>query len=77
MEPRLTKSAITTSGIYRLEREVLLVYQEQSAGLLRFATSLSRSPDLARDAVQEAFLRFFVERVTVARSRALAPGSIA
>ena len=52
--------ALTTAP--ELDREVATVYQEQAAGLLRYATSVSGNGDMARDAVQEAFLRYFVER---------------
>lgn len=45
-----------------LEAEVVSLYQERAAGLLRYAESLSRDTDQARDAVQETFLRYFVER---------------
>ncbi len=54
-----TAASVTTR---ELEREVALLYHEQAGGLLRYAASLTRSADAARDAVQEAFLRYFVER---------------
>jgi RNA polymerase sigma-70 factor (ECF subfamily) len=41
---------------------VVAAYHQHAAGLLRYATSLARNGDQARDAVQEVFLRYFVER---------------
>jgi len=46
----------------QLDREVVAVYQQHAEELLRYGALLGRSEDLARDAVQEAFLRYFVER---------------
>jgi RNA polymerase sigma-70 factor (ECF subfamily) len=45
-----------------LEREVSEVYREHAAGLLRYARTIARDTDEARDAVQETFLRFCMER---------------
>lgn len=45
-----------------LEREVAEAYRQHAAELLVYAASLAPDTDLARDAVQEAFLRYFVER---------------
>src|SRR3954468_15580454 len=45
-----------------LRREVAELYQEHAASLLRYACSLTRNQDAAHDAVQETFLRYFVER---------------
>ena len=45
-----------------LEEELVRLYQEHAAGLTRYATSFAQNQDNARDAVQEAFLRYFVER---------------
>ncbi|HWD00117.1 MAG TPA: RNA polymerase sigma factor [Candidatus Sulfopaludibacter sp.] len=39
----------------------MLAYHDHAAALLRFGTQLTGCPDLARDAVQEAFLRYFTE----------------
>ncbi|MGA2772072.1 MAG: sigma-70 family RNA polymerase sigma factor [Bryobacteraceae bacterium] len=45
----------------QIESEVVSLYQEHAAALLRHAASMARSHE-ASDAVQEAFLRYFVER---------------
>lgn len=45
-----------------LEQEVAGLHQQYGAGLLRFGTALAGCPDIARDAVQEVFLRYFIER---------------
>jgi RNA polymerase sigma-70 factor, ECF subfamily len=44
------------------ESETASAYQDHGSALLRYATQLTGSSELARDAVQEAFLRFFMER---------------
>jgi len=45
-----------------LEAEVASLHEQYSAELLAYAASMARSQDTARDAVQEIFLRYFVER---------------
>jgi RNA polymerase sigma-70 factor (ECF subfamily) len=45
-----------------LDREVSQVYREHAAGLLRYARTVARDADEARDAVQECFLRYCMER---------------
>src|SRR5579862_5833641 len=45
-----------------LELEVGRLHEECSAELMAYAVSIMRRQDLAHDAVQEAFLRYFVER---------------
>jgi RNA polymerase sigma-70 factor (ECF subfamily) len=45
-----------------LEPEVAALHDKFSAELLAYAASIARDRDAARDAVQEAFLRYFVER---------------
>jgi RNA polymerase sigma factor (sigma-70 family) len=45
-----------------IEREVVELYEAHAASLLRYASSLARGQAEANDAVQEAFLRYFVER---------------
>jgi len=46
----------------QLHAEVAELYEEHAAGLLRYGAALARSEDLSCDAVQETFLRYFVER---------------
>ncbi len=43
-----------------LEQETVRLYHENAAGLFRYAIALVRNRESAQDAVQEAFLRFFV-----------------
>lgn len=43
------------------EQSTVTVYEEFGPALLRYAGQLAASPDEARDAVQEVFLRYFVE----------------
>ena len=45
-----------------LQQEVAGIYSEIASGLLRYAGSLARNQEEARDTVQEAFFRYFVER---------------
>lgn len=46
----------------QLEAEVVALYEEHAGGLTRYATNLARSNDMAADALQETFLRYFAER---------------
>jgi len=52
----------TTPSPDPLESEVRDLYSLHGAALARYAGTLSRSPNSAPDAVQEVFLRYFVER---------------
>jgi len=45
-----------------LQAEVVHLYQKHSAGLLKYASSVVRNPEEANDAVQEAYLRYFIQR---------------
>ena len=45
-----------------LEQEVAELYARQAAGLTRYAATLAQDRDAARDAVQEAFFRYFLCR---------------
>jgi RNA polymerase sigma-70 factor (ECF subfamily) len=45
-----------------LGEELVRLYQDNSAGLFRYAFLLARNREAAQDAVQEVFLRYFVER---------------
>jgi RNA polymerase sigma-70 factor, ECF subfamily len=49
-------------NVPELEREVTEVYCGHAAALLRFAAGLSSRSEVCNDAVQEAFLRYFIER---------------
>lgn len=42
-----------------IEREIADLYRCDAIGLLRYATALAGNPEMARDAVQEAFFRYF------------------
>ncbi|MGH9160473.1 MAG: RNA polymerase sigma factor [Vicinamibacteraceae bacterium] len=44
------------------ERETSALYQARASELRRYALLLSRDEELARDALQEAFMRYFVAR---------------
>jgi RNA polymerase sigma-70 factor (ECF subfamily) len=44
------------------ERETVAAYHEYGSTLLRYAVQLAGGHDLAQDAVQEVFLRYFTER---------------
>lgn len=45
-----------------LDREITEIYRGHADGLLRYAAGLSSRNEASRDAVQEAFLRYFIER---------------
>ena len=45
-----------------LEQEVAALHERHSVELLTYASSIVRDTESALDAVQEAFLRYFVER---------------
>lgn len=45
-----------------IKQEVMGLYQQHAAKLTRYAASLAHNHDGARDAVQEAFLRYCIER---------------
>jgi len=48
-----------TAGI---EQEIADLYEKEANGILRYAGALARNQETAHDAVQEAFLRFFLCR---------------
>jgi RNA polymerase sigma-70 factor (ECF subfamily) len=54
-----TPAGICAAG---LQSEVLDLYQRHSSCLLQYAASMVRDQEEARDAVQEAYLRYFVQR---------------
>ena len=45
-----------------LQREVSTLYEDHGAALLRYARAVAKNPDVARDAVQEAFLEYYAQR---------------
>jgi RNA polymerase sigma-70 factor (ECF subfamily) len=53
---------VEDSSSGELEHEVAGLFVEHAARLLRYAETLTRNRDTARDAVQEVFLRYFAER---------------
>lgn len=53
------RPGLATNG---LDEEIVRLYQEHAAALSRYAASFAQNQDNARDAVQEVFLRYFVER---------------
>ena len=55
---------ITTTGapLNSVEGEVIDLYQDNASGLFRFAEALVRDREMAQDALQEVFLRYFVAR---------------
>lgn len=48
------------SAAERAEQEVTALYRERGSEFLGYAIRLGRNEDLAKDALQEAFLRYFV-----------------
>jgi RNA polymerase sigma-70 factor (ECF subfamily) len=45
-----------------IEQEIADLYKKEAGGILRYAGALARDRETAHDAVQEAFLRFFLCR---------------
>jgi RNA polymerase sigma-70 factor, ECF subfamily len=45
---------------FRVEDRIIRLYEKNAAGLLRYALTISRNPEIAQDAVQEAFLSFYI-----------------
>jgi RNA polymerase sigma-70 factor, ECF subfamily len=54
------QTAAESGKSIEIEQEVLAAYDQFAGGLLRYASSLGRDAELAQDAVQEAFLRFYI-----------------
>jgi RNA polymerase sigma-70 factor, ECF subfamily len=54
--------ATTAVPLNSLEGEVIDLYQQNASGLFRFAEALVRDREMAQDALQEVFLRYFVAR---------------
>ncbi|MBZ5580558.1 MAG: sigma-70 family RNA polymerase sigma factor [Acidobacteriia bacterium] len=59
MAPQTAPNPVSSAQI---EQEVLRIYHEHAAKLSRYAASFAQSQDGARDAVQEVFLRYCIER---------------
>jgi RNA polymerase sigma-70 factor (ECF subfamily) len=57
-----TVKATSSSLECDLEQELVRLYQEHASALSRYAASFARNHEGARDAVQEVFLRYFIER---------------
>jgi len=45
---------------FLIEIRIVRLYEKNAAGLLRYALTISRNPEMAQDAVQEAFLSFYI-----------------
>ncbi len=56
----------STAGI---EQEVVDLYEREAGGLLRYARALAANAEMAHDALQEAFFRFFLCRSAGQRIR--------
>ena len=54
----------TRAPLNSVEGEVIDLYQHNASGLFRFAEVLVRDREVAQDALQEVFLRYFVARST-------------
>jgi RNA polymerase sigma-70 factor (ECF subfamily) len=46
----------------RAQQDVAALYSERGGELLNYALAVARNEELARDAIQEAFMRYFVAR---------------
>ena len=62
MHPGDTRIPAIDPGSTDLKAEVAAVYEKHAAELLAYAVTLAGSEDGAPDAVQETFLRYFIER---------------
>jgi RNA polymerase sigma-70 factor (ECF subfamily) len=65
MKP-VTEIKPSPEGAYRCAdttgQEIVQLYRENAAGLFRYGVVLARNREAAQDAVQEAFLRYFIAR---------------
>ena len=59
-----TASAADSVTFSSLESELRALYEQHSAALVRYASSYARDPEAGRDAVQDAFIRYFQLRRT-------------
>ena len=62
MEHPTIPEAAAAALASQIEQEIVRLYEEQASALSRYAASFAQNQDGARDAVQEVFLRYFVER---------------
>jgi len=60
--PSITVQAGSSSTASELDQELVRLYQEHASALSRYAASFAQNQEGARDAVQEVFLRYFIER---------------
>jgi RNA polymerase sigma-70 factor, ECF subfamily len=56
------KAKIALEPIAAMENEIDLLHEQHCPELMRYAYSISNCESVADDAVQEAFLRYFIER---------------
>jgi RNA polymerase sigma-70 factor (ECF subfamily) len=57
-----TSSAAAAPATSPIEGEVVRLHEEFASKLLSYANSIADDDDLAHDAVQETFLRYFIQR---------------
>jgi RNA polymerase sigma-70 factor (ECF subfamily) len=47
----------------QIEQEIVTLYEQNATALTRYTMAITRSWDIAQEAVQEAFLRYFIARL--------------
>lgn len=62
MDQTVNPAEKPTSFDSAIEQELVRLYKEHAALLSRYAASFAQNTDGARDAVQEVFMRYFIER---------------
>lgn len=75
--PALAKTGQSGAVSERARQEVAALYTSRAGEFLNYALALGRNEELARDALQEAFLRYFAPSAPVSASLRLGPGFIA
>jgi RNA polymerase sigma-70 factor, ECF subfamily len=60
--PLAQATSKTAPPLNPVEAEVIDLYQENAPGLFRFAEALVKDREMAQDALQETFLRYFIAR---------------
>src|ERR1035438_1541227 len=58
----MDRSSATSPPAAAIEQEIVDLYEKEAGGLLRYASALAANRETARDALQEAFFRFFLCR---------------